>query len=264
MDSQHLTLQSGDKMPIVGFGMWKIAKDQCAQVTFDAIKAGYRCIDQACDYGNEKETGEGIKKAIDEGVIKRDDLWITSKLWNTYHRKEHVEAACKRSLADLGVDQLDLYMIHFPISLKFVPFEERYPPEWVHDPKSSDPRMEYDPVSIEETWRAMEQLVKDGLVKNIGICNFNASLLRDLLSYAEIKPQVLQVELHPFNSQKNLIKYAANNNIKVTGFSSFGASSYLEMGMATENEVVFNTDAVKAAAAAHGKSAAQITLRWAV
>ena len=122
-------------MPKVGLGLWKIGKDICADTTYAAIKAGYRCFDEAADYGNEKECGDGIKKAIDEGLVKREDLWITSKLWNTYHRKEHVKAACMKTLEDLQVKQLDLYLIHFPISLKFVPFEKRYPPEWFHDPE---------------------------------------------------------------------------------------------------------------------------------
>jgi len=98
------------------------------------LKNGYTLIDEASLYGNEKECGAGIKKAIDEGIIKREDLFVTSKLWNTNHRKEHVKMACKKSLSDLGLEVLDLYLIHFPISLKHVPFETRYPAEWIHDP----------------------------------------------------------------------------------------------------------------------------------
>ena len=122
---------------------------------------------------------------------------MTSKLWNTYHRHEHVRDACLRTLDDLGLEYLDLYLVHFPISLKFVPFETRYPPEWVHDPDASDPAdrvMVHDPVPIAETWRAMEQLVDEGLVKNIGVCNFNVSLLTDLLATSRVKPAVLQIE----------------------------------------------------------------------
>ena len=130
----HYTLHSGDKMPAVGFGCWKVDKAKLPDIIYNAIKSGYRCIDEACDYGNEKECGAGIKKALDEKICERKDLWVTSKLWNTFHRKENVLAACKRSLADLGVDYLDLYLIHFPISLKFVPHETRYPPEWTYDP----------------------------------------------------------------------------------------------------------------------------------
>jgi D-xylose reductase len=127
-----------------------------------------------------------------DGLCKREELWVTSKLWNTYHRKEHVKNACLRSLQDLGVDYLDLYLIHFPIALKFVPFETRYPPEWFYDPSADDRRMEEDETcSYRETWEAMEDLVREGLVKNIGMCNIGTGMLREVLSYAKIKPTVL-------------------------------------------------------------------------
>ena len=123
-------------IPGVGFGMWKVDKSACSDLVFGAIQSGYRHLDCAADYGNEKEVGEGIKKAIDAGLVKREDLWVTSKLWNTYHEPQHVIPACKKSLNDLGLDYLDLYLIHFPISLKYVPFDVRYPPEWFHTPEA--------------------------------------------------------------------------------------------------------------------------------
>ena len=132
-------------------------------------------MDCACDYGNEVEVGHGIKRAIDEGVCTRQDLWITSKLWNTYHAKEHVKPACQKSLSDMGVDYFDLYLVHFPISQKFVPFETRYPPEWIHDPSGENPRIELEPVPYAQTWAGMESLVDEGLVKNIGVANLVVS-----------------------------------------------------------------------------------------
>jgi D-xylose reductase len=117
-------------MPSVGLGLWKIPKTDCENAVFSAIKSGYRLLDGACDYGNEVEVGLGIKKALDEGVCKREDLFIVSKLWNTFHRPEHVEEGCRKSLKDLGVDYLDLYIIHFPIAMKYVPIDVKYPPEW--------------------------------------------------------------------------------------------------------------------------------------
>lgn len=188
-------------MPAVGLGLWKLPNEDCQRVVLNAIKAGYRLLDGASCYGNEKEVGLGIKQALDEGVVKRDDLWITSKLWNTYHRKEHVRDACLRTLTDLGVDYLDLYLIHFPIALKFVPFEKRYPPDWIYDPDALKPCMEEDNVPFQETWRALEDLVEEGLVRNIGVSNVGTSLLRDVLNYAKVKPSVLQVEIHPYHSQ---------------------------------------------------------------
>mmetsp|Transcript_19096 Transcript_19096/g.47726 ORF Transcript_19096/g.47726 Transcript_19096/m.47726 type:complete len:433 (+) Transcript_19096:300-1598(+) len=277
----------GKSMPSVGLGMWQVPKDACAATVISAIEQGYRHFDCACDYGNEAEVGQGIREAIRRGLVTRAELWITSKLWNTYHAKEHVEPACRRSLSDFGLDYFDLYLVHFPISLRFVPFETRYPPEWVYDP--SEPgggKMELDLVPMHETWPAMEELVEKGLVKNIGqpsapatfaataasrlrdaaaragVCNFNTAILRDLLSYARIKPAVLQVELHPYNQQPKLVRFCAEHGIVVTGYSPLGAGSYVSLGMAKGADSPLNNPVVKQIAAKHRKSAAQVILRW--
>ena len=189
-------------IPAVGFGCWKVGKEKATELIETVIKAGYRHIDGACDYGNEKEVGEGIRNSIKSGLVKRDELFVTSKLWNTFHHPQHVEAACRKSLDDLGLDYIDLYLIHFPISLKFVPFETRYPPEWLHDPTSEDKKMVFEDVPVQDTWRAMESLVEKGLVKNIGVSNWNCQGLRDLFSYAKIKPSVLQVIKHKSSLNK--------------------------------------------------------------
>ena len=208
--------------------------------------------------------GEGIEKALTAGLCSREDLWITSKLWNTYHRADHVEAACQKTLQDLGVDYLDLYLIHFPISLQYVDFQTRYPPEWLHDPSADQPSMQIDPVPLSETWKAMEALQRKGLVKNIGICNYNSALLHDLMAYADIKPAMLQIESHPYLTQESLIRAAADYGIAVTAFSPLGALSYVSLDMASENESVLEKDVVIAAAQRCNRSPAQIVLRWGV
>lgn len=248
----------------MGLGLWKVDKSATPDVITAAVDIGYRHFDCACDYGNEAEVGVGLQRVLQSGAVERDDLWITSKLWNTYHRGRHVRPALERTLADLQLDYLDLYLIHFPISLRYVPFEDRYPPEWFFDPAAASPRLVLDSVPIHETWRAMEGLVRDGLVKNIGVCNFGVSLLRDLLTCAEVHPSVLQVESHPYLTQDKLLRYCREENIAVTAFSPLGAQSYFSLNMAEESESVLEQEVVKEIAGKHGRTAAQVVLRWGV
>ena len=250
--------------PMVGLGLWKIPNDVTAQMVYEAIRAGYRHLDSACDYGNEKETGEGIHRAISEGLCTREDLWVTSKLWNTYHRADHVQPALERSLKDLGLKYLDLYLIHFPIALEFVPFERAYPPGWFFDARAAKPCMHPAQVPMMETWQAMERLVDAGLVRQIGVANFNISLLRELLCQARIKPAVLQVEMHPYLTQEKLLRFCKIAGITVTAFSPLGAPSYVPLGMARQEDSVLLQPCVLAAARRLNKSPAQVVLRWGI
>lgn len=256
--------QNTNNIPKVGFGLWKISPQDCADAVYNAIAAGYRHLDSASDYGNEEQVGQGIKRAIADGLCVREDLWVTSKLWNTYHCKAHVEPAIQRSLKDLQLDYLDLYLIHFPIAQPFVAFETRYPAQWIFDPSVKQPKMLTAPVPLFETWAGMESLVEKGLSKQIGICNYNTGLLHDLMSYAKIKPSVLQIESHPYLTQENLIRAAKDYNLQVTSFSPLGAMSYFELNMAQANESVLEQSVVKAAAERLNRTPAQVVLRWGV
>ncbi|MCC9603319.1 aldo/keto reductase [Stieleria sp. JC731] len=262
--SEVFEISGGDKIPSVGLGIWKIDPSETAQSVRDAIEVGYRHIDAACDYGNEIEAGQGIKQAIDEGLVKREDLWVTSKLWNTFHRKEHVRPALEKSLADLGLDYLDLYHIHFPIPLAYVAPEKRYPPGWFFDPDADNPAMKEDLVPILETWQAMIELKQAGLVRNIGVCNFGVSLIRDLIASSSVTPSVLQIELHPYLTQEKLLRYCDEQNIHVTGFSPLGAQSYFSIGMAEKGEGVIDREETKTVAEEVGRTPAQVVMRWAI
>lgn len=258
------TTSDGGQFPTVGLGTWKIPDEVLPALIPDAVEVGYRHFDCACDYGNEVAVGEGIKNAISGGGCTRDDLWITSKLWNTFHHPDHVRMACEKTLSDLGLEELDLYLIHFPVTLAFVPIEERYPPGWFFDPDAENPCMKPVSIPVADTWGAMEGLVDAGLVKRIGVCNFGTAGLRDLKSYARIQPAVLQVEMHPYLTQQNLRRYCREENIAVTAFSPFGASSYVPLNMAGESESLFDDAEMKALADGKGRSIGQLALRWAI
>lgn len=261
---EQTQLSSGRTLDSVGLGLWKIENDLTAGVVQTAIDCGYRHFDSACDYGNEVEAGEGFDAAISAGKVKRDELWITSKLWNTYHRAEHVRPALERTLKDLQTDYLDLYLMHFPISQAYVPFDTRYPPGWFDDPDVASPAMKADHVPLIETWQAMEDLVDAGLIREIGVCNFSTALLRDLSNQSRIKPAMLQIELHPYLVQEKLVRFCHESDIAVTGFSPLGAQSYFQLNMAQSDEAVIEQPVIKAIAAAHSKTPAQVVLRWGV
>jgi D-xylose reductase len=264
MATDCIRLPDGTALPAVGIGLWKIDRPAAAGSVREAIRAGYRHFDSACDYGNEAEVGEGLAAALSAGLCRREELWVTSKLWNNYHRREHVRPALERTLRDLRLDYLDLYLIHFPIALEYVPREVRYPPGWFGDPNAAHPRMAPARVPLAETWQGMQDVLEAGLVRRIGVCNYNCALLRDLLAYASIRPAVLQVELHPFLTQDKLLRFCREEGIVVTGFSPLGASSYVSIGMATARESVLEQPAIVEAAQRHGKTPAQIVLRWGV
>ncbi len=245
--------------PLV-FGFWKVPREKCASVCYQAIKEGYRRLDSACDYGNEKEVGEGIANAINDGLVTRDELFVTSKLWNTYHKPEHVSLACERTLTDLQLSYLDEYLIHFPISMEFVPFDKKYPPEWTN----LDGKMVVVNNDMCATWKAMEDLVSDDKVKTIGVCNFCIQLLRQILSTCRIRPSTLQVEIHPQNSQQKLVRFAHENDMKVTSFSTFGSLSYVELSMSTESDSLLTNPSIVKIAEDKQKTPAQVLLRWAL
>ncbi|GAB7354520.1 hypothetical protein MBLNU459_g4986t1 [Dothideomycetes sp. NU459] len=259
MVAPTVTLNNGNKMPIVGFGLWKVNNDTCADTVYNAIKSGYRLFDGACDYGNEVEAGQGVARAIKEGLVKREELFLVSKLWNSFHDGDRVKPIAKKQLKDWGIDYFDLYIVHFPIALKYVDPSVRYPPGWSDENDKHTPSK----ASLAETWKAMEELVDDGLAKSIGISNYNGALILDVFRYARITPATLQIEHHPYLTQQGLIELCKSHNIAVTAYSSFGPQSFIELGMAKDVPLLFDHQTVKSIADKHSKTPAQILLRWA-
>eukprot|EP00922_Rhytidocystis_sp_ex-Travisia-forbesii_P007258 GHVS01010566.1.p1 GENE.GHVS01010566.1~~GHVS01010566.1.p1 ORF type:complete len:348 (+),score=31.97 GHVS01010566.1:185-1228(+) len=250
---------SSKGLPVVGFGTWKIPSESCDQLVFTAIQQGYTHIDTALVYGNERQAGNGIKRALEEGVCTREELFISSKLWNTDHRSEHVRAACERSLRDLQISQLDLYLVHLPVALKYT---KQFPRGWVND---GEEKAQLDNIPFKETWQAMEALVRDGLVASIGVSNCSCQLINDLMTYATIRPVCNQVECHPYLPQLNLASCCRNHGIIFSAYSPFGDLSYQTFcpQLIDPKEVpIIQHPTITRIASAHNKTNAQVILRW--
>ncbi|PKK53354.1 hypothetical protein CI102_2119 [Trichoderma harzianum] len=262
MASPTIKLNSGYEMPQVGFGLWKVDNAVCADTVYNAIKAGYRLFDGACDYGNEKECGEGVARAIKEGIVKREDLFIVSKLWQTFHDEDKVEPITRKQLADWQIDYFDLFLIHFPAALEYVDPSVRYPPGWFYDGKSE---VRWSKTTLQQTWGAMEKLVDAGLARSIGISNYQAQSVYDNLIYARIRPATLQIEHHPYLQQPDLVNLAQKEGITVTAYSSFGPTGFMEIEDFRVKHVapLMESPVIKEIATKHKKTPAQVLLRWA-
>lgn len=197
--------------------------------------------------------------------MKRSEIFVTTKLWNNYHSREHALEMAKAQNEAWGLEYIDLYLIHFPIALKYISREElRYPGWWQDAEQKTIARAN---VSIQETWQALEEVVDQGLAKSIGISNAQGQVLYDITTYARHPLSVLQIEHHPYLVQPDLVDLAKDLNIAVTAYSSFGPQSFLELPEAFRKRpesisTLFETEPVKSAAAAVGKTPAQVLLRW--
>jgi len=250
--SQTATLNSGDKIPLLGIGTWQAPVGEVAKAVAAALVAGYRHVDAAAIYGNEKEVGEGIKNS----GVPRKDIWVTSKVWNNSHKKEDVPKAYQQTLDDLGLEYLDLYLIHWPAAFKAGP--EKFPLE-------ADGTIAVDNVDFVETWKALEELKKAGKVKNIGISNFSKKEVERLLASAEIKPAVIQMEVHPHLAQVDYINWLQGQGLHVTAYSSFGdLNPFYRKTDDAKVPTLIEEPAVKKIAEKHNKTPFQVLLSWGV
>jgi diketogulonate reductase-like aldo/keto reductase len=275
VSSMLVTLQNGQVMPLVALGTWQIQSGwRLARAVRVAVEEGYRHIDAAAVYGNEKSLGAALHRELSSGAIRREELFITSKLWNSDHDPDRVELACRRTLKDLQLDYLDLYLMHWPTA--FRGGDERFP----RNPKTG--RIMYGkfveeeetgketgvvapPVHFVETYEAMERLVRKGLVRSIGVSNFNETQITDLLQMATFAPQVLQIENHPYLPQKDLVAFAQARNIVVQAYSPLGSPGRPPAWDAGRYDVppnLLDHEGIAILRDLYGKTPAQILLKY--
>jgi diketogulonate reductase-like aldo/keto reductase len=251
-------LFTGARMPAVGlgtFGSDHVTADQVAEAVSGAASVGYRHFDCASVYGNEAEVGGSLERVMGTG-IKREELWITSKLWNDKHGEKDVIASCRKSLADLRLDYLDLYLVHWP-------FPNFHPPHCDVTSRSPDAKP-YIHENFMKTWRKMEELVDLGLVRHIGTSNVTVPKLKLVLRDARIKPAVNEMELHPHFQQPELFKFVVDNGMQPIGYCPIGSPGRPERDRTPEDTTPTQDPVIVEIAQRHGVNPAAVCIKWAV
>jgi alcohol dehydrogenase (NADP+) len=252
------TLSSGAAMPAIGlgtFGSDHVTPAQVAEAVKGAAAAGYRHFDCASVYSNEPEVGASLE-AIQLGGVKREELWITSKLWNDKHAENDVIASCRKSLADLRLQYLDLYLVHWP-------FPNFHPPG-CDVTSRSDGAKPYIHEDYMKTWRKMEELVDLGLVRHIGTSNMTIPKLKLVLRDARIKPAVNEMELHPHFQQPELFRFVVENGIQAIGYSPIGSPGRPERDRTPNDTSPTEDSIILKIAKRHGLHPAVVCIKWAV
>ncbi len=251
-------LYTGAAMPGIGlgtFGSDHVTPAQVAAAVRGAASAGYRHFDCASVYGNEPEVGGALESVISGGV-KREELWITSKLWNDKHGEGDVIASCRKSLADLRLDYLDLYLVHWP-------FPNFHPPGCDVTSRSADAKP-YIHENYMRTWRKMEELVDQGLARHIGTSNMTVPKLKLVLRDARIKPAVNEMELHPHFQQPELFQFVLDNGIQPIGYCPVGSPGRPERDRTPEDTAPTEDPVIVRIARQHGIHPAVVCIKWAV
>uniref|UniRef100_A0A182N3U5 NADP-dependent oxidoreductase domain-containing protein n=1 Tax=Anopheles dirus TaxID=7168 RepID=A0A182N3U5_9DIPT len=249
---QNILFKNGTPVPALGLGTWNSPPGQVTQAVKDAIEVGYRHIDCAHVYENEHEVGAGIAAKVGPGNVKREDLFVTSKLWNTYHLPDLVRGALQVTLRNLNLKYLDLYLIHWPVAYR--------EGDVLFPLRPDGKRVHFSDVDYVDTWPAMERLVDAGLVRNIGLSNFNVQQVQRVLNVARIAPATNQIECHPYLQQAALSEYCRGQGVTVTAYSPLGSPA--RPWVKQDDPVLMDDPVVRKLAKKHSKSAAQILIRY--
>ncbi|KAJ5077846.1 aldo/keto reductase [Anaeramoeba ignava] len=247
---EYVELNTKQKMPALGIGTYRSPKGELGKAIKIALETGIRHIDCAYFYENEDEIGEVLKETFDQGKIKREDVWITSKLYNIFHDPKDVQEGCEKTIKDLQCGYLDLFLIHWPVA-----FAKRDNLELF--PKNDDDSMCTVDVTLIETWHAMEKLVELGLVKAIGISNCTKEKIDEIYEKAKIKPAVNQIENHPYLQQEELCQYCRKLGIQITAYSPLGTTDFKQ-----ENALLLKDPVILEIAKKHNASPAQVLIKW--
>jgi len=247
-------LCSGYEMPLIGLGTWQSKAGDVKTAVKAAINCGYRLLDCAYIYGNEAEVGEALAEVFSEGTVQREEIFVVSKLWNTCHHPDDVRPSLQESLDRLKLKYIDLYLIHWPTAYK------RGSDLFPQDDKGETI---YEDIYYMDTWRELEKCVDDGLIRSIGLSNFNSQQLQDVLDNCRIKPAALEIEVHPFLQQHKLVEFCQQRHVAVIAYSSFGSPERpLVCRAAGSDKPVLEDETLKSIGARHGVSVAQVIVRW--